>query len=216
MLKSFNELRKIDVRTFCKIKKGKDENGKVIDLAYLPWAKCMDLLHEHGAESVTYRGVKNEENGTYLFEHYRTQDKNGRQCGCYFVSVEVKIDDKTYTLDYPLMNGNLVVYDDTLNQLRISNAHARAFVKCVAINTGLGFELWAGGNDDDDDTSDDLSIHNIWAIKTRIEQRITELIKRGMSEDEILTAIKITKKQYETVIRAYNNIAYIEGELKKL
>ena len=215
MLKTFAEMRKIDVRPFCKVKKGKDENGKAIDLAYLPWAKCMDLLHEHGAESVGYKGIKNEANGTYLFEHYRTQDKNGRQCGCYFVSVEVKIDDKTYTLDYPLMNGSLVVYDDTLNQLRISNAHARAFVKCVAINTGLGFELWAG-NDDDDDATDDLSMHNVWAIKTRIEQRITELIKRGMSEDEMLAAIKITKKQYETFKVAFNNISVVEERLKKL
>jgi hypothetical protein len=43
MLKSYAELRKIDVTPYCE-----DRDGA----KYLPWAKCVDLLHTNGAEKV--------------------------------------------------------------------------------------------------------------------------------------------------------------------
>ena len=43
MLKKYEEMRKIDVRPFCEEREGK---------IYLNWAKCIDLLHENGAEKV--------------------------------------------------------------------------------------------------------------------------------------------------------------------
>ena len=66
MLKKFDELYKIDVKPFCDVKKGKDDNGKVIDIPYLNWARCVTLLHENGAETVYYTPLRNA-NGGYLF-----------------------------------------------------------------------------------------------------------------------------------------------------
>ena len=216
MLKKFEELYKIDVMPYCDTKKGKDDNGKVVDIPYLNWAKCVTLLHENGAETVYFSPLKNEEGG-YLFTSREVHNKDGRTTGCYFVSVEVHIDDLVFTQDLPLLNGNLVVYDDTLNQLRISNAHARAFVKGVAIRTGLGFSLWAEDDEGEKASSEDLSIHNLSKIKQRIEQTITDKLKKGMSKGEIADKCGLKEKDLDFILTKYiNGIAYLEDALRKI
>lgn len=214
MLKSFQELLKIDVLPFCDKRAAKDERGNRIEVPYLSWAKCKLLLHENGAESVYFVPLK-DQNGSYVFTHHDANDKNGRHTGCYFVSVEIHIDDKTFVMDMPLLNGSLVVYDDTLNQLRISNAHARAFVKGVAIHTGLGFGLWAGEKDTDG-AADDLSAHSIWAIKQRVEQLLTAKMQSGLTMEDISRGIGISKKQLDGILASFQNINALEERLKKL
>ena len=56
-LKSYEELRKIDVRPFCKKRDG---------IEYLNWAKCIDLLRENGAEKVYWEPIPNKETGSSL------------------------------------------------------------------------------------------------------------------------------------------------------
>lgn len=216
MLKKFDELYKIDVMPFCDLKDGKDDKGKAIKIPYLNWAKCVTLLHENGAETVYFTPLKNEEGG-YLFTSRDVRNKDGRTTGCYFVSVEIHIDDLVFTQDLPLLNGNLVVYDDTLNQLRISNAHARAFVKGVAIRTGLGFSLWAEDDEGEKASSEDLSIHNLFKIKQRIEQTLTDKLKRGMTKGEIADKCGLKEKDLDLILTKYvNGIAYLEDALKKI
>jgi hypothetical protein len=214
-LKPYSELVQVNVTKYCDTRKAKDDSGKQIDVPYLNWAKCIELLHEHGAEVVYYTPIKNE-SGSYVFAHYEAANKDGRKTGCYFVSVLIHIDDKSYQFDMPLMNGALVVYEDTLNQLRISNAHARAFVKGVAIHTGLGFHLWSGERDTDVG-ADDLSIHNILSIKERTEKLITHVMtKREISENELCAIIGINEKQLKTVMNSFQSIKTLEEKLKYL
>lgn len=216
MLKKFDELYKIDVMPFCDLKDGKDDKGKAIKIPYLNWAKCVTLLHENGAETVYFTPLRNDE-GSYLFTSRDVHNKDGRTTGCYFVSVEIHIDDLVFTQDLPLLNGNLVVYDDTLNQLRISNAHARAFVKGVAIRTGLGFSLWAEDDEGEKASSEDLSIHNLFKIKQRIEQTLTDKLKRGMTKGEIADKCGLKEKDLDLILTKYvNGIAYLEDALKKI
>ena len=84
MLKGFNELVQIDVLPFCDKRKAKDDNGKPIEVPYLPWAKCKMLLHENGASEVYFVPLKNETGG-YLFSskenHYKKSKTPG---GCFF------------------------------------------------------------------------------------------------------------------------------------
>ena len=40
------------------------------------------------------------------------------------------------------MNGANPVKDNSMSQQRVWNSMCRSFVKCVAIHTGLGFDLW--------------------------------------------------------------------------
>lgn len=214
MLKPYSELVKIDVLPRCDKREAKDDHGKKILVPYLNWATCKTILHENGAEVVYFTPLKTPQ-GSYLFSSAEVQNKDGRKTGCWFVSVEIHIDDMVFTMDMPLMNGSLVVYEDTLNQLRIANAHARAFVKGVAIHTGLGFSLW--GNDKDTESDpDDLSSHSILAIKRRIEMEITAKMQSGMDMGTIIRSIGITQRQFDNTMKSIDNIQWIENQIKKL
>lgn len=213
-LKPFSELVKLDVLPFCDKREAKDDKGKKIEVPYLNWAKCVELLHENGADDVYFVPLK-DATGSYLFTSREVENKDGRKTGCYFVSVEIHIDDLVFTMDAPLMNGSLVVWDDTLNQLRIANCHARAFVKGVAIRTGLGFKLWSEDKDTDS-APDDLSSHNIMAIKQRLEQLITAKLQNGADMDDIYHFLGISKKQFDSTMLAFQNIQFIESKLRAL
>ncbi len=213
-LKPFSELVKLDVLPFCDKREAKDDKGKKIEVPYLNWAKCVELLHENGAEVVYFVPLK-DANGSYLFTSREVENKDGRKTGCYFVSVEIHIDDLVFTMDAPLMNGSLVVWDDTLNQLRIANCHARAFVKGVAIRTGLGFKLWSEDKDTDS-APDDLSIHNIMTIKQRVEQLLTYKMQQGVDMEEIYSYLGINKKRFETIMSSFNDIRVLEKKLNEM
>lgn len=210
-LKSFQELLNVDVLPHCDVRVGKDENGRKIEIPYLNWAKCLCLLYEHGAENAYFEPM--QENGSFLISCGETQNKDGRVCGSYFVKVRIHIDDMEFEQAQPLMNGSLVVYNDTLNQLRISNTHARAFVKGVAVRTGLGLKLWM--KEDSTDTTDDPSLHDPLKVRQHIEELVTTKIKRGMTQDEILAGMGVNQKSFDATMRALNNAAYLIGNLKK-
>lgn len=214
MLKPYSELSKIDVLPRCDYREAKDDHGRKIKVPYLNWATCKTMLHENGAEVVYFRPCR-DTNGSYLFSSADVENKDGRKTGCWFVSVETHIDDLEFTMDMPLMNGSLVVYEDTLNQLRISNAHARAFVKGVAIYTGLGFSLWTSEKDTEQDPND-LSGHSIMAIKRRIETELTSIMQRGMDMDDILSGIGINRRQFDNTMKAIDNIQWLENQILKL
>lgn len=214
MLKPYNELVQVDVLPRCDYREAKDERGQKVKVPYLNWAVCKSMLHENGAETVYYTPLKTPE-GSYLFGSREVANKDGRKTGCWFVSVEVHIDDLTFTMDMPLLNGSLVVYEDTLNQARISNAHARAFVKGVAIHTGLGFKLWMNEKDTDP-APDDLSGHSILAIKQRLELLLTEKQKQGWSMGEIQRQAGLSEKGIEKAMKMMDEIYLFEERLKKL
>lgn len=134
MLKSYEEMRKVDVLPYCEERDG---------LTYLNWAKCIDLLHKHGAESVHWEPIPDEKTGSSLrMVEVEFEDKNKVKNRCYETRIRVYIDDKTYEMQTPVMNGSNPVKDNSMSQQRVWNSMCRAFVKCVAINTGLGFDLW--------------------------------------------------------------------------
>ena len=213
MLKTYAELSALDVTPYVDKRKGKDDSGKTIEIPYLNWAMCTKLLHDNGAESVYFTPVK-APNGSFVFVSAEVENKDGRKCGCYFVAVEIHIDDKVFTMDMPLMNGSNVVYADTLNQLRISNAHARAFVKGVAIHTGLGFSLWLKDSDTEP-PMENPDNHSIFVIKERVERLITQKMQK-MTEAEMLDAIGINQKMFRTIMASFQNVNALEQALKKL
>jgi hypothetical protein len=55
------------------------------------------------------------------------------------------------------------------------------------MRTGLGFGLWVAGGDEADEKTpvEDLSSHNIYAIRERMQMTYTNLIKRRFSTSEI-------------------------------
>lgn len=134
MLKSYEDMRKIDVKNHCKKRDG---------LSYLNWATCIDILHKNGAEVVRWEPIPDPATGSSLrMSSVEFKDKNGNTNRCYETRIRVVIDDKVYEMQTPVMNGANPVKDNSMSQQRVWNSMCRAFVKCVAINTGLGFDLW--------------------------------------------------------------------------
>ena len=134
MLKSFDELREVNVLPFCEKRDGLD---------YLNWAKCIDLLHKYGAKKVYFTPIPNPRTGGSLYyTDISFVDKNKVENRCYETRIEVVIDDNYYIMQSPVMNGVNPVKDNSMSQQRVWNSMCRSFVKCVAINTGLGFNLW--------------------------------------------------------------------------
>lgn len=133
-LKSYEEMRQVDVRPYCDKRDG---------VYYLNWAKCIKLLHENGAEHVYFEPIPDERTGSSLrMSRAVFVDKNGISNRCYETRIKVVIDDNVYEMQTPVTNGSNPVRDNSMNQQRVWSSMCRAFVKCVAIHTGLGFELW--------------------------------------------------------------------------
>ena len=216
MLKSWNEMRKIDVLPFCDKRKAKDDNGREIEVPYLNWAKCKELLHQNGAEVVFFEPCVNA-NGSSLFMSDQVfTDKNGVTNRCYEVRVKIVIDDLEFEAQYPLMNGSNPVKDNSMTQQRLWNAQTRAFVKGVAMRTGLGFGLWLKDEADTMDQSDDLSSHSIYAIKERMQIEYTNLIKRGFSTRQIAENCGMTEELVRVVFTYFDQIAEFEKRLQSL
>ena len=134
MLKSYDELRKVDVSPYCEERDG---------MLYLNWAKCIDLLHQYGAEKVYWIPIPDPKTGNSLrMSEVAFEDKNKVSNRCYETRIKVVIDDNEYEFQAPVMNGSNPVKDNSMSQQRVWNSMCRSFVKCVAIHTGLGFNLW--------------------------------------------------------------------------
>ena len=132
-LKSFKELYDLDVSSDLKKKPTfyKDRNGKMIPtsedkwLDYLEWARVIVLLHENGAEDVKFWSQPVQKLEGVSVPYLR----------CFIL-----IDEKESFIDFPIIDGNRVLSNP--NQFQIHKAELRGFVKCVAVNTGLGLKLW--------------------------------------------------------------------------
>ena len=205
-IKSWNEMRQVDISKYVKQRDKAD---------YLPWAECLKLLYENGAEKVSIRTLT-DVNGSSLFMSDQTfTDKNGGTNRCYEVRLEVVIDGNVYTFNYPVMNGINPVRDNLMNQNAVHKAQMRAFVKCVAINTGLGFDLWRDDSDIEND-AEDLTKHSLWAIKERMQIAYTNAIKRGMSTGDIAKAVNKTEDEVSLLFTYFDQLNRFEKELNAL
>jgi hypothetical protein len=206
MIKSFNELRKVDVSPYIKQRDGAD---------YLPWATVVDLMHEHGAEKVFFTPVYND-NGSSLFMSEQTfTDAKGNTNRCYEVRIAITVDDDSFVYSYPLLNGINPVKDNSLNQNVVFKAMARAFVKAIALRYGLGFSLWSK-EDIDDGQEDDLYKHSIHAIEERTQQLYTRLIRKGMTTNEIAEKLGKTPDEVKVIFSFFAQLDRFEKELLKL
>ena len=217
MLKSYAEMRKIDVLPLCDQRDAKDDKGRSIKVPYLNWAKCKELLHQNGAEVVYFEPCVNP-NGSSLFMSDQVfTDSKGNTNRCYEVRVKIVIDDLEFEAQYPLMNGSNPVKDNSLTQQRLWNAQTRAFVKGVAMRTGLGFGLWLDDMDEREDGGEDLSKHNIYAIRERMQIAYTKLVKRGLSTGEIAQKMGTSEQTVQYYLNGiFDEINRFEKELGSL
>lgn len=206
MLKKYSELRAVDVTPFVEKRDGAD---------YLNWARCKELLHQNGAEVVYFEPCTNE-NGSSLFMSDQVfTDKNGVTNRCYEVRVHIVIDDLEFEAQYPLMNGSNPVKDNSMSQQRVWNAQTRAFVKGVAMRTGLGFDLWLKDMDDIV-VEDDIYKHSLKAIKERMEQEVTTLMQKGLSLSDVAKTFGWDEEVFRSKFSYFAELFNIEKKLLEL
>jgi len=213
MIKPYDELVKIDVLPYCEMRDAKDDKLKPIKVPYLNWAKCKELLHKNGAQTVYFEPVTLPNGSSLIMSDAAFTDKNGVQNRCYEVRVKIIIDDLEFFAQFPLMNGSNPVKDNSLTQQRLWNAQTRAFVKGVAMRTGLGFSLWSNSDEDKPEQEDDLKAHSLKKIKERMEQEYTVPYKKGMTTKEIATAIDMTEDEIKTVFTYFDQLERFEKKL---
>lgn len=207
MLKTFDELRRVDVSKFVEKRDGFD---------YLNWARCKQLLHDNGAEVVYFEPCTNE-NGSSLFMSSEVfTDGKGNTNRCYEVRVRITIDDLVFEMQSPLMNGSNPVKDNSMSQQRVWNAITRAFVKGVAMRTGLGFDLWLD-DEESKPTEDDLSRHQIFAIKERFMQEYTKALRdKHLSTKEIAEGCGMSEDEVKVLFTFFDQLDRFEKKLLSL
>lgn len=212
MIKSYEELRKIDVTPYTEERDG---------AKYLNWAKCIDLLHDNGAEQAYFIPLTNER-GSSLFMSENTFEvgngSNKKTNRCYETRIEIHIDDKIYYMQSPVMNGANPVQDNSMTQQRVWNSMCRSFVKGVAIYTGLGFDLWLKNeeNDTKNNIDDDLSKHDIFKIKERCQQVYTQKLKAGLSVKEIAEKLHKSEDEVKALFSYFDTLSNFERDLANI
>ncbi len=216
MIKSYAEMRQIDVMPYCDMREAKDDKGRTVKVPYLNWAKCKELLHMNGAEKVFFEPCVNENGSSLFMSNEVFTDSKGNTNRCYEVRVRIVIDEMEFEAQFPLMNGSNPVKDNSLTQQRLWNAQTRAFVKGVAMHTGLGFGLWLDDDMAEKEAEEDLSKHNLFAIKERMQQAYTRAIKKGMSTKDIATAVNKTEDEVRIIFTYFDQLNRFEQELNAL
>ena len=210
MLKSYEDLRKVDVSEFTEKRDGAD---------YLPYNKCIDLLHKNGAEVVYFLPVQNPKTGGSLYESETVfEDKNGVKNRCYETRIEIHIDDKVYYMQSPVMNGANPVKDNSMSQQRVWNSMTRSFVKAVAMYTGLGFNLWLDeeANERNQQNLAD-QYHDIMKGQNRVFETITAIQKKGnMTVGDIAQKMERTEDELRTYLKYFSILNNLEHNLDVL
>lgn len=211
MLKSYDELKKIDLSEYIVQRDGAD---------YINWARVVDLLHEFGAETVYFEPVVNKETGSslYMTDQVFTTGKDAKTNRVYETAVRIVIDDLDFIQRGPVTNGSNPVLDNSMTQQRLWNCQTRLFVKGVAIRTGLGFNLWLKDEEinERNNWEDDLTKHNIFKIRERIEQIYTQKLKAGLSAKEIADKLNRTVDEVKAIFTYFDTLNTFERDLSNI
>ena len=209
MLKPFNELVKVEVKITKKptfkynkvTKEYEKQEGKDIDT--LSWVDCLKTLYEQGAEKVEFEHVVND-NGGLLFI-----DENN----CIHIKVYVEIDKVRREILYPVIDGSKDITLEKITQSDIYNAKQRAFVKCVAVNWGLGINLWTKDNDPEDIAKVD-DRPNVYEYFRNL---VNSASKQLGSVPEMLKHLQgMSEKKVKELLEAAKTIDSIEKTLEKV
>ena len=207
MIKTFQEMRKIDVTPYIEKRDGVD---------YLNWARCKQLLHDNGAETVYFEPCVNENGSSLFMSSVVFTDSKGNTNRCYEVRVKIKIDDLEFEMQHPIMNGITPIRDNLMSQQRVWNAQTRAFVKGVAMRTGLGFDLWLKDMEGISQ-EDDLGKHHLYSIKERFQQEYTKVLRdKRLTTKEIAERCEMSEDEVKVLFTFFDQLDRFEKKLLAL
>jgi len=226
MIADFKTLYELDIKDYLDHKEvtvNRDGKWSKEQLGYLNWATCIKLLYLNGAEKVEFIPILNE-NGHSMFVYDNGKDiikkeTDKRKFNAYAPEVRVKVvvDDKSAEFVYPLINGTEVLEMGVINQQLVNTSRQRAFVKGVAILTGLGLSLWEKNDETEDKKQgDDLSLHSIYKIKNRVETLVTSKLHKYSDMDSLCKELNVSQKQFATLLSYYEKLGAFEKAVEKL
>ena len=206
--KSFSDMMTVDVSKYVEKRDGAE---------YLPWAACKKLLHDNGAELVLFWPVPGPDGSTLRKSDLTFTDKKGGVNRCYEVLVHIQVDEIQWEIAYPVINGNLVVRDDTMSQIRLHNAVRRAFVKGVAERLGLGFNLWLKSDDlPEDEPMEDLSKHSLLKCRQRMQELVSDKIKCGLPFNIIADRLGFDEDSLRAKFALYGELVRLEKAISEM
>lgn len=199
---TFDELRKIDLSKYTRQRDNAD---------YINWAVIKQLLHDNGAEKVYFEPIQQENGSSLIMSNEVFRDNKENTNRVYETRIRVVIDDLTFEIQGPVMNGSNPVKDNSMTQQRLWNSQTRLFVKGVAIHTGLGFDLWSRIEKQEECLNEeDLSIHNISKIQERVLQTLTKKMKLGITKKDIASKLKINESKLDEYLMMYKKLDVLE------
>jgi len=209
MIKNFNELSQVEVKITKKptFKWSKAKNdweevaGKSIDT--ISWVDCLKSLYENGAEKVEFEHVPNSDGGLIY------KDENDT----LHIKVYVDIDGVRKEILYPVIDGSKNISLGKLTQSDIYNAKQRAFVKCVAVNWGLGINVWTNDNNPDEVNKSE-EIHSVYEYFRNLVNSASKVLG---SVPEMLKHLQgVTDKKIKELIASAQQIDGITKTLEKV
>src|SRR5690606_1212207 len=120
-----------------------------------------------------------------------------------FVSVWVEVDGERYEEDYPVINGIYVVSNP--NQLDITKAKQRGFVKAVAINTGLGLSLWIKEEEvinNDKEIQKELNQSEGENLNDQITKKFAQALQKVGSKEELYAILQSSKEEFTKLYKS--------------
>ena len=127
--------------------------------------------------------------------------------------IRIKVKYVFVNLDSPEQVVSVVSYGDGVDSLDKAPGKAMTYADKYALMKAYKMVT---GDDPDQNASDDLEGHDIHKIKERFDRLMTQKIKGGRSEDEIISAMGINKKQFEAYMKSFQNVAALEAKLRKV
>lgn len=205
VIKSFNELYKVEVPitkkpTFA-YNRATAKLEKAGEVDTLSWVDCLDCLYKNGAEKVIFENIPNA-NGGLLYK-----DENN----AISIKIFVEIDGDRREIFYPVIDGMKDVSIEKVTQTDIYNAKQRSFVKCVAVNWGLGLKLWQKEITPDDTTKEEKKQSEIF------RDLVNNAVKKCGGVKEMLKHLtNVDEKRIKTLIEEAKEIDGISQILSKV
>lgn len=144
-----------------------------------------------------------------IIESRTTAKDNGGES--QFVRVETTY--RFVNMDNPTDYIEVKAYGDGVDTLDKAPGKATTYADKYALMKAYKIET---GDDIDGKASDDLLGHDVFKVKQRIEKKITSLMQKGMSEQDIMSAMNLNAKQYKGILSYPETLGTFEKKLDGL
>lgn len=124
----------------------------------------------------------------------------------------------------PGTGGSMLVANETKGPYTSDEAFKMAYTDAISVAAkmlGLGADVYyredlENFSENTKYDKDDLSSHNVLAVRARIEQEVTAKINAGMDFKDILSALRINEKQFRQILGYADKLKSFEKAILSL